>query len=750
MFDGHAFVGSQSCAKSGAVGRAQVKFRVHVCTTCRADEASVRSRRGSVAFGNVRNVRNVRSERRTASPSDAGRVVMLISGGNGGGGDSHGGGGTGGFDGDRLRDDGGELNEFPPRILIAFASWLGSGADTFIEKLKEVPGPFIALVTAVLTTFLNQRFKVKESKVNEQKKAEEDAVADEQKRLSELADDYATYALPLLKAATYLQLELFKIGTADFEGCSGVVQDAKPSPKVEPESKQTSSPEPPLAILHCTYLIARLLGYIEVIRHERPLFDFGRKTRDRFFSNALGRIGFVLDAPETELRPLHQLHTQNSEIPLSEDALQIPTYTQTALGELMRSKRWIDAESFGRTSHLGQIASGVVGSGDAIIAFPDFMELYRHNNEFRAWFEPVAQSVNRVVNLYRRPGSALQVDEEAGSSSNPLAVRCHRLELLQCAVVDLMDFLDPPPAFNIIPAYYRVKRLIAPSSLDVSDIPSPIRQLFGGLNQAPRSASRPKDSFGEKHSKIVTEERTVYVFVKASSDPDSSRVGDDPYSHRVVLGLEQMGIPYRLFPVDVDPIFKPLWFVNVHPKGTCPVVLHDGRLVDESELILQYLHDAFPDKRLAPSPKLARRKLRPATSEAMASWMKWLQISERSGKATDALERQVVQNLLAVDKVIGEYSKPWLGGDMPCSLDIMLIPFVYHFNVVSAKLKAVPSLSNEGAPKLDALQKYFDRVTELPAFINSRASVEEIVHGYRRLMAGENDCASQRITFSRF
>ncbi len=57
-------------------------------------------------------------------------------------------------------------------------------------------------------------------------------------------------------------------------------------------------------------------------------------------------------------------------------------------------------------------------------------------------------------------------------------------------------------------------------------------------------------------------------------------------------------------------------FEALNPKGKVPVIVHDGRVVTESTIILEYLDDAFPDPPLMPKDPYwrARRRL----------WARWI------------------------------------------------------------------------------------------------------------------------------
>ena len=49
-------------------------------------------------------------------------------------------------------------------------------------------------------------------------------------------------------------------------------------------------------------------------------------------------------------------------------------------------------------------------------------------------------------------------------------------------------------------------------------------------------------------------------------------------------------------------------FLKLNPRGVVPVLVHDGNVIIESNIIMEYLEDAFPDtKRLMPKSALSTR-----------------------------------------------------------------------------------------------------------------------------------------------
>jgi len=78
-----------------------------------------------------------------------------------------------------------------------------------------------------------------------------------------------------------------------------------------------------------------------------------------------------------------------------------------------------------------------------------------------------------------------------------------------------------------------------------------------------------------------------------------------PYCARVRIVLAEKGIDYET--VEVDLRNRPDWIYELNPTGRVPV-LDDGFILPESDVIMAYLDERFPEPPLRPSD-LAERAL---------------------------------------------------------------------------------------------------------------------------------------------
>jgi glutathione S-transferase len=82
-------------------------------------------------------------------------------------------------------------------------------------------------------------------------------------------------------------------------------------------------------------------------------------------------------------------------------------------------------------------------------------------------------------------------------------------------------------------------------------------------------------------------------------------------SQKVRLVLAEKGLAWKSHPVDLlrNEQLRPE-YLALNPNGVVPTLVHDGHVVVESSVIIEYLDDAFPVPPLRPVDPLARARMR--------------------------------------------------------------------------------------------------------------------------------------------
>lgn len=208
----------------------------------------------------------------------------------------------------------------------------------------------------------------------------------------------------------------------------------------------------------------------------------------------------------------------------------------------------------------------------------------------------------------------------------------------------------------------------------------------------------------------------VEVLVKAAvGHPD--QLGDCPFSQRVLLTLEEKGIPYEAKYIDTSN--KPEWFLEANPEGKVPVIKDDGKWVADSDVITEILEKKFPDPPLAAPPALVGGKL-------FGSFVQFL----TSKDASDGKEEALLAELTALDSYLKEHG-PYLNGEKVSALDLALAPKLYHLKIALGYYKkwSIPA-------DLTSLNSYIEAVHARESFVKTKAAEDVVVKGWEKKVLG--------------
>jgi glutathione S-transferase len=141
-----------------------------------------------------------------------------------------------------------------------------------------------------------------------------------------------------------------------------------------------------------------------------------------------------------------------------------------------------------------------------------------------------------------------------------------------------------------------------------------------------------------------------------------------PYAARARITLAEKGIAYDAVEIDLGD--RPAWLYEKNPLGKVPVYEEDeGLVLPESEVIMEYLEERYPEPALWPSDPAERALAR-----------LWLQrFDDRLGDAYYAARRgeggeQLDAKLAGLDRALE--GQPWLTGLEYGLADIGYVPWI--------------------------------------------------------------------------
>ena len=203
-----------------------------------------------------------------------------------------------------------------------------------------------------------------------------------------------------------------------------------------------------------------------------------------------------------------------------------------------------------------------------------------------------------------------------------------------------------------------------------------------------------------------------------------------PFAQRSKIALIEKGASFE--ETHIDPRDKPDWFLQMNPKGKLPVLMHEGNLVRESAVVLEYLEDVLPEPALMPPTPYGRSQVRlwlqffnteyvPAFYHALLS-----QEADRKDRML-AMLRELASAFAELDS-----SGPYFMGRRLTLLDISVVPFIARHPAVEALADCPIPESDELAP----LRRWYGAMQQRPSFQRTRRDADFWVHTYREYAQG--------------
>jgi glutathione S-transferase len=179
-----------------------------------------------------------------------------------------------------------------------------------------------------------------------------------------------------------------------------------------------------------------------------------------------------------------------------------------------------------------------------------------------------------------------------------------------------------------------------------------------------------------------------------------------PYAARARITLAEKGIAYDA--VEIDLSDRPAWLYEKNPLGRVPVYEEDeGLVLPESDVIMEYLEDRYPEPALWP-PDPAERALGRLWLQRFDDRLGDAYYEARRGDDRERLDGRLAE----LDRTLE--AQPWLSGREYGLADIGYLPWI---------LRGLERFELELGP---ALGGWLERCSARPAVAQERAVVSTL------------------------
>lgn len=185
-----------------------------------------------------------------------------------------------------------------------------------------------------------------------------------------------------------------------------------------------------------------------------------------------------------------------------------------------------------------------------------------------------------------------------------------------------------------------------------------------------------------------------------------------PYSHRCRIVLFEKGMDFQV--IDVDMANKPEDLAVINPHNTVPVLVERDLVLEQANIINEYIDERFPHPQLMPADPVMRARARLFLHNFEDQLFRHIaDIESGNAKAAEKARATIRDNLTQIVPIFSR--QEYILGDEFSMLDVAIAPLLWrlgHYGI---------ELPKQAAPLL----KYAERIFSRPAYIEAMTPSEK-------------------------
>eukprot|EP00466_Bigelowiella_natans_P021007 jgi/Bigna1/71920/fgenesh1_pg.17_\ len=236
-----------------------------------------------------------------------------------------------------------------------------------------------------------------------------------------------------------------------------------------------------------------------------------------------------------------------------------------------------------------------------------------------------------------------------------------------------------------------------------------------------------EEGLGAERSEMAQPRATLRLFdAPAGTEPEVTLYRDSaswcPYCEKVWLLLEEKRIPYRIEFVPMSCYGrKPESFLKIQPSGGIPVAMVQGRILPESNDILDEIERVYTEKPMIPlldsEEGRAFQPMLRLERRLFSAWFGWLVAGFGESEFMSAADE--------TEATLSKFEGPYFLGKELSLVDIMFAPFLER---MAASLPYYKGLVFRGNPRWRNIERWFSAMEQRASFKGIQSDYYTHVH----------------------
>ncbi|KAI7907543.1 thioredoxin-like protein [Cokeromyces recurvatus] len=212
-----------------------------------------------------------------------------------------------------------------------------------------------------------------------------------------------------------------------------------------------------------------------------------------------------------------------------------------------------------------------------------------------------------------------------------------------------------------------------------------------------------------------------------------------PFAQRAAITLREVGANFES--IQIDLLNKPTWYKDINPELKVPTIHTEGQNLAESLVIIEYLHDRFPEKKLLPEEPIKRANIRfaieyfgskvaPTLYKLIPNYTDANAIEEFKKNTNDALIR--FNELLVKESASG----PYFLGEQFSLADIAIAPFIMR--IFAFNKRYLNGYEFDAIKSSTRLAEFFKGITSRPSVKETYIGDEGYIEGLQKRYSNLN------------